>query len=110
MHVNQYVTCFLRKKILQNRFCLGAQRLGESDLHPNDEVTPLGGLPVVWHTPAWIVFLVAGLCGTRLGNADRFAVNGTDDAFPAGQGFLEAEFDGCNEVVALDLEIWVINL
>lgn len=101
---------FLRKKILQNRFCLGAQRLGECDLHPNDEVTPLGRLPVVRHTPAWVVFFMAGLCRARLGNADGFAVDGTDDAFPAGQGFLEAEFDGRNEVVALDFEIWVIDL
>jgi hypothetical protein len=100
----------LRKKILQNGFCLGAQSLGEFDLHPNDEVTPFAGLPVVWHAPAWVVFLVAGLCGTRLGNANGFAVDSTDDAFPAGQGFLETKFDGCNEVVALDLEVWVISL
>jgi hypothetical protein len=53
---------------------------------------------------------MAGLCRARLGNADGFAVDGTDDAFPAGQGFLEAEFDGRNEVVALDFEIWVIDL
>jgi hypothetical protein len=56
------------------------------------------------------VFFVAGLCGTGLGNADGFAVDGTDYAFPAGQSFLEAKFDGRDEVIALDLEVWVINL
>lgn len=88
MHINQYVTCFLRQKILQNRFCLGAQCLGECDLHAHDKVTSFGGLPVVRHTPAWVVFLMAGLCGTGLGNTDGFAINSTDNAFPAGQGFL----------------------
>lgn len=108
--MQEYETFFLRKKILEDRFCLGAQRLGECDLHPNDEVTTLAGLSVVRHTPTWVMFFVAGLCGTRLGNADGFAVDGTDDALPAGQGFFKAEFDGGNEVVALDLEVWVINL
>jgi hypothetical protein len=53
---------------------------------------------------------MAGLCGTRLCDADGFAVDGTDDALPAGQSFLEAEVDGCNKVVTLNLEVWVVKL
>lgn len=108
-NANRYVT-HLRQEILEDGFCIGAQSLGECDLHADDEVTPFTGFPVVRHAPAWVVFLVAGLCGTRLGNADGFAINGTDDAFPAGQSFLETELDSSDEVVALDFEVWVIKL
>jgi hypothetical protein len=56
------------------------------------------------------VLFVAGLCGTGLRNTDGFAIDGTDNAFPASQSFFETELDGGNEVVAFDLEVWVIKL
>ena len=56
------------------------------------------------------MFLVAGLRGAGLGDANRLAIDGSDDALPTGQGFFEAEFNGCNEVVTFDLEVWVIKL
>lgn len=87
-NANRYVT-HSRQNILKDRFCLGAQSLWECDLHTDDKVTPFTGFPVVRHAQAWEVLLVAGLCGTGLGNADGFAVDGTDNAFPASQSFLE---------------------
>lgn len=50
---------------------------------------------------------MSGLCRSWLGHADGLAVDRADNPFPARQSFLEAEFDGSYEIVALASEIRV---
>lgn len=50
------------------------------------------------------------LCRTWFRDADRFAIDCAHDTLPAGEGFFEADFDCCNQVVVLALEVGVFFL
>jgi hypothetical protein len=56
------------------------------------------------------MLFMARLGGTRLADADGLAVDGLDDTLPASQCFLQAEFNGCDEVISRALEGWVVKL
>lgn len=53
---------------------------------------------------------MARLCRTGFGDTDGFPVDGADDAFPAREGFSEADFDSRNEVVVVALKVGVFFL
>ena len=53
---------------------------------------------------------MARLGRTGFGNSDGFPIDGADDAFPAREGFSEADFDGGDEVVVVALEVGVFFL
>lgn len=53
---------------------------------------------------------MARLGRTGFGNSDGFPIDGADDAFPAREGFSEADFDGRDEVVVVALKVGVFFL
>lgn len=79
----------------------------ELDVDAHNQITPIAGLFRNDHAQTWETFFMTGLCRTGFGDADRFAVDGTYNALPACQGFLETEFNGRDEIVTFADEVWV---
>lgn len=77
------------------------QRNGELDVVLDDEVAALPGLLRDGHAERRIYVGAAGLRGARFLKRDVLAVNSSDCAFPSGQGFLEVQVDGLNEIVTV---------
>ena len=94
----------LWQNILENFLLLRCQAGRELDINPHDKVTSFTGFLRDCHSESWESFFVAGLGGTWLGYSNGFAVDGLYNSLPAGQGFFEVEFNGCNEIVALAFE------
>lgn len=95
---------YLWQNILEDVFLRGRQAGRELDIDTHDKIASLTGFLRDGHALTRESFLVTRLSGTGFGNANGFAVDGFDNAFPAGKGLFESQVDGRDKVVTLTLE------
>jgi hypothetical protein len=95
----------LWKHVFEDIFLRRCQAGREPNYHMNNQVASFARLLRYRHALAWELFLVAGLRGTGLRYPNRFSIDCTHDPFPAGKGFLQANFNCRDKVVALAFEV-----
>lgn len=98
------------KNLLELVLLRGTQARREPYVDPDHQVTALRRLLGLRHPPPGISLFVARLCWAWFGDTDGFAVDRADDAFPARQGFAEADLDRSDEVVVVAFKVGVFFL